>query len=102
MKAFGIGILTACIAGIISLVLKDLQLFFIMMSAIVLICFGISGLLTNAFVNGDRVRANFHAESKKQRDARRSWAIQVFLIGLPSCAAAVASAFILLFKGFSH
>jgi hypothetical protein len=97
MKAFGIGILTVCIAGIISFGLKDLQLFFIIMSAIVLICFGVSGLLTNAFVNGDRVRANFHSETKKQRDARTSWAIQLFLLGLPSCAAAVVSAFILFF-----
>ncbi|TDL82475.1 DUF5316 domain-containing protein [Peribacillus frigoritolerans] len=95
MKALGTGILTACIAGIISFAAKDLQLFFIMMSGVVLICFGISGLLTNAFLGGDRIRANFHSETNEHREARTNWAIQLFLLGLPSCAAAIISAFIL-------
>jgi hypothetical protein len=90
MKALGTGIVTACIAGIISFAAKDLQLFFIMMSGVVLICFG-----TNAFLGGDRIRANYHSETKEHREARTNWAIQLFLLGLPSCAAAIVSAFIL-------
>jgi drug/metabolite transporter (DMT)-like permease len=95
MKALGTGIVIACIAGIISFAAKDLQLFFIMMSGVVLICFGISGLLTNAFLSGDRIRATFHSETKEHREARTNWAIQLFLLGLPNCAAAIVSAFIL-------
>ncbi|MGG4492081.1 DUF5316 family protein [Metabacillus idriensis] len=95
MKALGTGILAACTAGIISFAAKDLQLFFIMMSGVVLICFGLSGLLTNAFLGGSRIRANVHSETKEHREARTTWAIQLFLLGLPSCAAAIISAFIL-------
>jgi amino acid transporter len=44
----------------------------------------ISGIFIGAFVDGDRLRGNFHSETKEDRERNRKWASKLFLIGFPN------------------
>ncbi|MGG0823544.1 DUF5316 domain-containing protein [Paenibacillus turicensis] len=50
----------------------------------------ISGLLTGAFISGDRSRANFHQETEKDRTSRVRQSQFLFLFGLPFIVMGIA------------
>ncbi|MGX1193119.1 DUF5316 family protein [Metabacillus sp. SLBN-84] len=95
MKLTGIGIAVSSAAGFISYTAGDLQLLFIVMCGISLICFGISGFMTYAFLGGEAMHANFQSEIAVHRKTRTDWAKDLFLAGLPSFGAAVISTAVL-------
>ncbi|GIM45766.1 hypothetical protein DNHGIG_13150 [Collibacillus ludicampi] len=54
-----------------------------------------AGIVTGAFVNGDRMRANFHMEDKEDRRKRLQWSNVLFLFGLPNVIANIVALFVL-------
>ncbi|WP_141430377.1 DUF5316 domain-containing protein [Bacillus sp. 03113] len=49
----------------------------------------VSGLLTGAFIDGDRIRANFANENKQERSKRINISMNLFLFGLPNLIAGI-------------
>ncbi|ARI77845.1 DUF5316 domain-containing protein [Halobacillus mangrovi] len=44
----------------------------------------LTGVLTGAFVDGDRNRANYHSEVKEDRDNKSRWLIGLLLVSGPN------------------
>lgn len=55
----------------------DWNLFFIIIAVAAIIPLVLSGLLTGAFVDGDRNRANYHTETKRNRQGKNKWVIKI-------------------------
>ncbi|MGP4063232.1 DUF5316 family protein [Halobacillus sp. H74] len=49
----------------------------------------ITGLLTGAFVSGDRNRANYNTEVKKDRDGKSKWITGLLLISAPNAVSMI-------------
>ncbi|WP_459910912.1 DUF5316 family protein [Desulfotomaculum defluvii] len=49
-----------------------------------MVAFLTSGLLSVAFISGDRVRANWANEDSEERSIRNAWASKLFLFGVPN------------------
>lgn len=43
----------------------------------------LAGILTGAFISGDRARANYMVESKENKDFKKKYSAVLFLCGLP-------------------
>jgi hypothetical protein len=91
LKALGIGFATLIVIVIISLVTGGLILFQNVTLAIGVIAIILSGLLSGAFVSGDRARANIYMEDNVETKDRWSWSGRLFLFALPLIMGAVIS-----------
>lgn len=74
---------------IIGWLLKDWMLTTKVSGTLGLICFAIAGILNRAFVSGDRNRANYSIEEKKERDNRLKISSYMFIIGVPNIIIAI-------------
>jgi hypothetical protein len=69
---------------------------------LVLICGGfgaasfvLSAILVGSWNSGADMRANFHSETEEHRGERTTWALNLFLFGLPNVVAACTAWFLL-------
>ncbi len=82
MKAFVIGLVIALTVVLIGL--GHWSFVSSVLGIVVLVCWGLGGILSGAFLSGDRIRANNFAENDDDRRIRVNWSITLFLTGLPS------------------
>lgn len=85
------GILVMLIIAMVSAFMQDDISFQTATLVFGLICLAIAGILSGAFVSGDRIRANTATEEKEDRRQRQDWSIKIFMFGLPSFLAAILS-----------
>jgi Family of unknown function (DUF5316) len=88
-RPFITGVVFLVVVLIVSMVLGDGSLILKISGGVGLIGMLASGLLTGAFISGDRIRANYYTESKEDRSKRIRTANSLFLFGLPNFAASV-------------
>ncbi|MGP4108932.1 DUF5316 domain-containing protein [Virgibacillus sp. L01] len=96
LKNLGIGLIFTIIALMIGVFTGDWNLFFKLIVAAAVIPLVLSGLLTGAFVDGDRNRANYHTETKKDRKDKNKWVTKLLIIGVPNFSLLI----ILIILGF--
>jgi hypothetical protein len=84
IKYLGIGLLITIVAAIIGVETSDWDLFIKITGVAAIVPLLLSGLLSGAFVGGDRIRANFNTETKKDRKIRSKWVYRFLLISLPN------------------
>ncbi|MFB4166923.1 DUF5316 domain-containing protein [Virgibacillus sp. JSM 102003] len=96
LKYLGIGVIFTIIALVIGVFTGDWNLFFKLIAASAVIPLVLSGLLTGAFVDGDRNRANYHTGTKKDRQDKNKWVTKLLIIGVPNFSLLI----ILIILGF--
>ncbi|WP_100012040.1 DUF5316 domain-containing protein [Lentibacillus sediminis] len=84
LKYLGIGVFITIVALIVGAFTGDWNLFFIITGVAAIVPLLLSGLLTGAFVDGDRSRANYHTETKEDRLGKNKWVRRFLLIGAPN------------------
>jgi hypothetical protein len=84
LKYLGIGVFITIVALIIGAFTGDWNLFLIVTGVAAIVPLLLSGLLTGAFVDGDKNRANYHTETKEDRQGKNKWVIRFLLIGVPN------------------
>lgn len=72
------------VAVIIGFITSDWNLFMKITGFAAIVPLLLSGLLSGALVDGDRLRANFKTETKEDRLRRNKWTFKFFLISLPN------------------
>lgn len=80
MKFFGWGLLITIIAFVIGFFTENWSVFLKIVGLAALI----PGLLSGAFVSGDRNRANQYTEAKVDRIRKHKWMIRSLLISAPT------------------
>jgi hypothetical protein len=83
LKYIAIGMVLSIISSIIG-AFTGWSLFYKIIGIAAIVPLILSGLLTGAFVGGDRNRANYHTTTKEDRHTNNEWAFRLFLIGLPN------------------
>ncbi|WP_226036568.1 DUF5316 domain-containing protein [Aquibacillus saliphilus] len=99
LKYIGIGVFITLVALVIGSLTGDWNLFLKIVGVAALIPLLISGLLTGAFVDGDRNRANYHTENKEDRQQKNKWVIRFLLISTPNLAILITLVVIGLMQG---
>ncbi|MFC7062307.1 DUF5316 family protein [Halobacillus seohaensis] len=84
LKFVGVGALITGIALIVGIVTGDWNLFLKIIALAAGIPLLLSGLLTGAYVNGDRNRANFHTEAKRDREFKGRWVKRLVSLSAPN------------------
>ncbi|MCP3032999.1 DUF5316 domain-containing protein [Halobacillus sp. A1] len=83
-KYFAIGLIILAGAGVVWFMSGDENLFVRTIAVSAGIPLFLAGILTGAFVSGDRNRANFHTESTQGRSFRKSLTLKLVVISSPS------------------
>lgn len=86
MLPFGAGVLTLAVVWLIA---GDWSLVFNYAGLIGVVAFFLSGVLSGAFISGDRVRANWANEDREEREIRNAWTSKLFLFGVPNLLGAI-------------
>ncbi|MRH41700.1 hypothetical protein GH741_03315 [Aquibacillus halophilus] len=84
LKYLGIGVFLTIIALAIGVLTSDWNLFLKIIAVAAVVPLLLAGLLTGAFVDGDRNRANYHTEPKEYRQGKNKWVIRFLLLGVPN------------------
>jgi F0F1-type ATP synthase membrane subunit c/vacuolar-type H+-ATPase subunit K len=83
-KYFGFGSTIAIISVIIGFITSACHIVFIISGISFLLPFLLAGLLTGAFIGGDRIRGNYYTESKEDREDKSFWTKNLILLGIPN------------------
>jgi hypothetical protein len=86
-KALLSGIILACLAAAGSFAADDWNFLVMLCGAVAIASILISGLLFNVFISGEQNRANFHTESRNDRNRRQKIGWRILLFGLPNMIA---------------
>lgn len=92
MRTFLAGLIVGGLLLIISLFLNDPKIIMYVLLIIGIIPIAISGLMSGAFVSGERVRANY--SDSKDFVERSNIGSKLFLFGLPCLVAGIAISYI--------
>ncbi|OAS87478.1 MULTISPECIES: DUF5316 family protein [Metabacillus] len=84
MKAFLLGLLLACLIGLIGYMTNDKTIITMLSGSVGLVSFLASGLYVGVFVSSDRIRIQYQNETKEERIKRVNRAAMFFLLGLPN------------------
>ncbi|MCT2535333.1 DUF5316 domain-containing protein [Aquibacillus koreensis] len=90
LRYLGIGLLITLVAVVIGFVTGEWNLVVKIIGGAALVPLLLSGLATGAFVNGDRARANYHTETKEDRQQRNKWVGRLLLISIPNVVIFIA------------
>lgn len=88
MRLFLTGLVVSGVLFVISLFLNDPKIIMYLLLIIGIIPIAISGLMSGAFVSGDRIRANY--SDSQDFIERTNISSKLFLFGLPCLVAGVA------------
>ncbi|MFC7319418.1 DUF5316 family protein [Halobacillus campisalis] len=83
-KYFAKGLIILAGAGVVWFMTGDENLFVRTIAVSAGIPLFLAGILTGALVSGDRHRANFHTESKRDRAFKNSLTLKLVVISSPS------------------
>ena len=95
-KLIGLGSALAIISIITGAVLNNWKLTEQICGSIGLICLCTGGILSGAFISGDRSRANYTSKKEAERLQKTKFMKYLFAIGLPNIV--VAAILMLIFK----
>ncbi|WP_102027737.1 DUF5316 family protein [Salirhabdus sp. Marseille-P4669] len=84
LYSLGVGVIITLVALVIGTTTGDWVLFLKLIGIAALIPLLLSGLLSGAMVDGDRNRANYHTETKVDRQSKNKWVIRLLLISTPN------------------
>lgn len=84
IKYPGIGLFVMIAALIIGFTTEDWNTALIIIAVAALLPLLAAGLLSGAFISGDRNRANYHMESKSERHRKSGWAGKLVLLSAPN------------------
>ena len=90
LKALLYGLIASVLTISIMIFTKDIETSLNVTFTTGVVIWIISGLLTGAFISGDRSRANFHQETKEDRTSRVKQSQFLFLFGLPFIVMGIA------------
>jgi hypothetical protein len=82
----------------IGLFTQDWELFLKIIGIAAVVPLLMAGLLSGAFVSGDRNRANYHSESKEDRNQKVNWMKIFLLISSPNVTLLVILIIVTLLK----
>ncbi|PYZ94669.1 hypothetical protein CR194_03825 [Salipaludibacillus keqinensis] len=88
MKALYIGLGILASIGFAALIMQDPEILLVFAGLVAVISLILAGIFSGALNSGDRNRANFHTESKKQRNQRWGTATFFTFVGIPNALAA--------------
>ncbi|PKR77496.1 hypothetical protein CEY16_12280 [Halalkalibacillus sediminis] len=86
LKLIIVGLLNTLCAVIYGFVTSDWDMVLKVIGVSALLPLLVAGLLSGAFVSGDRNRANYHSENKMDNDDKRKWIIGLVLLSAPNAA----------------
>jgi len=84
-----LGIVTSGLLLLIGLSTRQFETYSVISGTLGIICFLLAGIVSDTFVSGDRARANYYTESKKERKTRIRYSYLFFLLGAPNLLVAV-------------
>jgi len=84
MKYFLIGIVLAAVGLVLSILIWGVDQMYMIPSYAGFFFIGVAMISSGAMVSGDRMRANYATEEKKDRRSREKFALHSALIGLPN------------------
>lgn len=90
LKALLYGIIASILTISITILTKDMHTALNVTFITGVVIWIISGLLTGAFISGDRSRANYHQENEEDRTSRVKQSQFLFLFGLPFIVIGIA------------
>lgn len=90
LKSLLYGLIASVLAFSIMIITKDIDTALNVTFIAGVVIWIISGLLTGAFISGDRSRANFHQETEEDRASRVKQSQFLFLFGLPFIVIGIA------------
>lgn len=89
MLSFGAGVISLVVVCLVVFFLGNWSLVFNYSGLIGLVAVLISALLSGVFISGDRARANWNNEDSEDRGIRQAWATKTFLFGVPNLIGAI-------------
>ena len=89
MKSLLIGIGILLVGLLVGLLQDDLKTGLNISAGVGVVLLLIAGLLSGAFVSGDRMRANTATSTSEDLSGTRKWAFRLMMSGLPGFIAAV-------------
>ncbi|RKD21076.1 hypothetical protein BEP19_15475 [Ammoniphilus oxalaticus] len=89
MKSIGIGLSILLCTSIASFLLQDWGIIYRIGGGVGGLFLFAAGLLSGAFISGDRNRANFSNESNEETRRRHALFRKLFLIGIPNLVVAI-------------
>ncbi|MFD2638794.1 DUF5316 domain-containing protein [Piscibacillus salipiscarius] len=90
-KALFYGLVMSLIAIVAGLVTTSLDLTFLVSGVCGVGALLFSGMLTGAFVSGDRNRANYHASTNESKQDRHNLMVNALWFSLPNIVTAAAT-----------
>lgn len=90
-KSLLAGSLVLFLVTAVTWMMKNPSLFETATLTVGLISFTAAGVLSGAFVSGDKLRATDALEDDKEQRERKSWSVKFFVFGLPCFLAALVS-----------
>jgi hypothetical protein len=83
IKTFIVGTLTALFLTSLIVIFNNWNMAMTITGIIGVAAWGLAGILSGAFISGDRLRANYATESREDARMKNKWTNQLFLFGLP-------------------
>ncbi|WP_453990493.1 DUF5316 domain-containing protein [Bacillus nitroreducens] len=84
-----LGIVSSGLLLILGLSTHQFEAYSVISGTFGIICFLLAGIVSDSFVGGDRMRANYYVEDKQFRKKKFRYSYLFFLMGAPNLLVAV-------------
>jgi hypothetical protein len=85
-----LGIITSGLLFVLGLSTQQFEAYSVISGTLGIICLLLAGIVSETFVSGDRARANYYTEHKKDRKKKFRYSYIFFLLGVPNLLVALA------------